>query len=60
MKKNGIKNSTIEGRESDEWKLIDGSDIIVHIFHPEIRRYYRLEELYELRLDEKNTKSELV
>ena len=34
LKDNGIKNSKIEGKESNEWKLVDGIDLIVHIFHP--------------------------
>ena len=35
FKDKGINNSKIEGKESNEWKLVDGIDIIVHIFHPE-------------------------
>ena len=35
FKDKGINNSKIEGKESSEWKLVDGIDIIVHIFHPE-------------------------
>ena len=31
---NGIKNCKIEGKDSQEWKLVDGIDLIVHIFHP--------------------------
>ena len=37
LKDNGIKDSKIEGKESSEWKLVDGIDLIVHIFHPEKR-----------------------
>ena len=32
FKNNGIKDSKIEGKESSEWKLVDGIDVIVHIF----------------------------
>ena len=42
LKDNGIKNSKIEGKESNEWKLVDGIDLIVHIFHPEKRKFYEL------------------
>ena len=35
LKNNGVKDSKIEGKESGEWKLVDGIDLIVHIFHPE-------------------------
>ena len=32
LKKKGINNCRIEGRESNDWKLIDAIDIIIHIF----------------------------
>ena len=43
LKDNGVKNSKIEGKESSEWKLVDGIDLIIHIFHPEKRKFYELE-----------------
>ena len=46
LKNNGLKNSKIEGKESNEWKLIDGIDLIVHIFHPEKRKFYELEKMW--------------
>ena len=46
LKKKGINNSRIEGRDSNEWKLIDGQDIIIHIFHPEKRKFYDLEKMW--------------
>ena len=46
MKENGINNLGIEGKNSSEWKLIDGIDIIVHIFHPEKRKFYNLEKMW--------------
>ncbi len=46
LKDNGIKNSKIEGKDSGEWKLVDGIDLIVHIFHPEKRRFYELEKVW--------------
>ncbi|MBM3630368.1 MAG: ribosome silencing factor [Alphaproteobacteria bacterium] len=46
FKKNGIKNSKIEGIESTEWKLVDGIDLIVHIFQPEKRKFYELEKIW--------------
>ena len=46
LKVNGIKNSKIEGKESSEWKLVDGIDLIVHIFHPEKRKFYELEKIW--------------
>ena len=46
FKDNGIKDSKIEGKESSEWKLVDGIDVIVHIFHPEKRKFYELEKIW--------------
>ena len=46
LKDNGIKDSKIEGKDSSEWKLVDGIDVIVHIFHPEKRKFYELEKIW--------------
>ena len=46
LKVNGIKNSKIEGKESNDWKLVDGIDLIVHIFNPEKRKFYELEKIW--------------
>ena len=46
LKKNGVKDSKIEGKESGEWKLVDGIDLIIHIFHPEKRKFYELEKIW--------------
>ena len=46
LKKNGLKESKIEGKDSNEWKLVDGIDLIVHIFHPEKRKFYELEKIW--------------
>jgi ribosome-associated protein len=46
FKISGIKNCKIEGKESNDWKLIDGIDVIVHIFNPEKRKFYELEKMW--------------
>ena len=46
FKDNGVQDSKIEGKDSNEWKLVDGIDLIVHIFHPEKRRFYELEKIW--------------
>ena len=46
LKNNGIKDSKIEGKDSSEWKLVDGIDLIIHIFHPEKRKFYELEKMW--------------
>ena len=46
LKKKGINNCRLEGRDSKDWKLIDVIDIIIHIFHPEKRKFYDLERMW--------------
>ena len=46
FKNYGVKNSKIEGKESTDWKLVDGIDLIVHIFNPEKRKFYELEKMW--------------
>ena len=46
LKKKGINNCRLEGRSSNDWKLIDAIDVIVHIFHPEKRKFYDLERMW--------------
>ena len=46
LKNNGVNECKIEGKESNEWKLVDGIDLIVHIFHPEKRKFYELEKMW--------------
>ena len=46
LKDNGIKDCKIEGKDSNEWKLVDGIDLVIHIFHPEKRKFYELEKMW--------------
>ena len=46
LKKKGIDNCRLEGRDSADWKLIDAIDIIIHIFHPDKRKFYDLEKMW--------------
>ena len=46
FKENGFSQCKIEGRDSTEWKLVDGIDIVVHIFNPEKRKFYELEKIW--------------
>ncbi len=46
FKKNGLVDPKIEGNKSNDWKLIDGIDVIVHIFNPEKRKFYELEKIW--------------
>ncbi|NIM18883.1 MAG: ribosome silencing factor [Candidatus Latescibacteria bacterium] len=44
--KEDIEIYNVEGYESLRWVLIDLVDVVVHIFHPDVRNYYRLERLW--------------
>jgi ribosome-associated protein len=46
LKRIGIYNCRIEGKDSSDWKLVDAIDIIIHIFHPEKREFYDLEKMW--------------
>ena len=46
LKERGINNCRLEGKESNDWKLIDAIDIIIHVFHPEKRKFYNLEKMW--------------
>ena len=46
LKKIGLNNCRIEGKDSNDWKLVDTQDVIVHIFHPEKRDFYDLENMW--------------
>ncbi len=46
LKKIGLDQCKIEGKDSNDWKLVDTQDIIVHIFHPEKRKFYDLENMW--------------
>ena len=42
-----VKPASVEGLDSAKWVLMDYGSIVVHIFQPEDRDYYRLEQLWD-------------
>ncbi|MEK9638202.1 MAG: ribosome silencing factor [Pelagibacteraceae bacterium] len=46
LKKIGLNDCRIEGKDSNDWKLVDALDIIIHLFHPEKREFYNLEKMW--------------
>lgn len=54
LKEFGIGRVRAEGMETCDWVLIDVGDIIIHIFRPEVREFYKLEKMWtgERPLDE--------
>jgi ribosome-associated protein len=43
----GYRVEHVEGLTSGRWVLLDFVDVIVHLFHPETRDFYRLERLWQ-------------
>ncbi|MFN3969807.1 MAG: ribosome silencing factor [Gemmobacter sp.] len=39
-------HAKMEGKETGDWVLIDASDVIVHVFRPEVREFYQLEKMW--------------
>ena len=35
-----------EGKQAAQWLLIDYINVVVHVMHPEARRFYQLEEMW--------------
>lgn len=48
VKKEYDINARVEGQSEDGWMLVDYGEIILHIFSPQRRDYYRLEELWSI------------
>jgi ribosome-associated protein len=42
----GVHKRTREGTSDSRWMMQDFGDVIVHLFSPEARAYYRLDELW--------------
>jgi ribosome-associated protein len=47
MRDNGFDKPRIEGLPHADWVLVDGGDVIVHIFRPEVREFYNLEKMWQ-------------
>ena len=47
LRKAGVPNLRVEGMPHCDWVLIDASDVIVHVFRPEVREFYNLEKMWD-------------
>ena len=45
-KEHGVLPRRVEGLPQASWILLDYVDVIVHVFTPDVRGYYRLEQLW--------------
>jgi len=46
LKQWGVKHIKTEGLSGGDWVLIDAGDVIIHLFRPETRAFYRLEHMW--------------
>ena len=46
LKDMGLGRVSIEGKTQGDWVLLDAGDVIVHIFRPEVREFYKLEKMW--------------
>ena len=47
MRDNGFSKPRVEGLPHADWVLVDGGDVIVHIFRPEVREFYNIEKMWQ-------------
>ncbi len=47
LKDAGLGNARVEGLAGADWVLIDGGDVIVHVFRPEVREFYNIEKMWQ-------------
>ncbi|WP_233559998.1 ribosome silencing factor [Oleomonas cavernae] len=45
--KAGLPPCRTEGKSAGDWVLIDAGDVIVHLFRPEVREFYKLEKMWQ-------------
>ena len=48
LKQAGHGYIPVEGKQTGDWVLVDGGDVVVHIFRPEPRAFYALEKMWAL------------
>ena len=46
LERAGVRATGVEGLRTGRWVLIDYIDLVVHIFHPALREFYQLEQLW--------------
>ena len=47
LRENGFHKPRVEGLPHADWVLVDGGDVIVHIFRPEVREFYNIEKMWQ-------------
>ncbi len=61
LKQAGLKTVPAEGLTQRDWVLLDGGDVVVHLFRPEVRAFYNLEKMWTAPADgESSPTAELI
>jgi ribosome-associated protein len=58
LKAAGLPSVPIEGLTQCDWVLIDAGDVVVHLFRPEVRKFYNLEKMWGAEFHEPEAASE--
>ena len=48
LKNEGASALSVEGKESCDWVVLDAGDVIIHLFRPEVREMYNLEQMWAI------------
>lgn len=46
LKQAGLTSVAVEGLPQGDWVLVDGGDVVVHLFRPEVREFYHIEKMW--------------
>ncbi|HLJ63971.1 MAG TPA: ribosome silencing factor [Stellaceae bacterium] len=52
LKEHGLGRAAVEGLPFGDWVLVDATDVIIHLFRPEVRAFYNLEKMWGATLPE--------
>jgi ribosome-associated protein len=55
LRENGFGKPKMEGQQQCDWVLVDGGDVIVHLFRPEVREFYNIEKMWAAEFSEEST-----
>ena len=46
MKRENVLSASVDGEREGSWIIVDYLDVVLHVFAPETRRFYALEDLW--------------